>query len=280
MKKLPFLLASVVLFASCAKKDTTVNQLAERIIMDTAYANVSGKQKMDIYLPANRDKNTRTIILIHGGGWSEGSKTDLTEAVPLLRKQFPNYAFANINYRLAAEGNNLFPTQEIDVKSAVRFITDNGSTFNISSKVVLAGFSAGAHLALLHGYKNDPDEHVAGIVDFFGPTDLPGLFQIGVVQALTLTNATGKIYPDGKSIYEDSSPTQFVSAQSPPTLILHGTNDPLVPPSQSLLLESKLNEFNIWNKIEWYEGEAHGWQGSKLDDSIQKVKAFIENNTR
>ncbi|MBX3240656.1 MAG: alpha/beta hydrolase [Chitinophagaceae bacterium] len=277
MKNFFSFLTGLLLFTSCQKQVVDQQPAEERIILDTAYAAASGRQTLDLYLPANRNSNTRTIVLIHGGGWSEGSKNDLTFAIPELRQRLTEYAFANIGYRLASNGNtHLFPTQEQDVKSAVDFIVANHASLNISSKVVLTGFSAGGHLALLHGYKNDPNKHVAAIVDFFGPTDLEALWNAGLIQQLILAGATGKIYPDGKTLYQESSPTNYITAQSPPTIVLHGGDDLLVPPAQSTLLINKLEEKNVVNDLVFYPGEGHGWTGDKLNDSIEKIKAFLK----
>jgi len=121
------------------------------------------KQKFDIYLPANRNahylpanrnaQTTRVLFLIHGGGWSSGSKNDLDGSIPGLRNAFPDYAFVTVGYRLCANGVNRFPTQEMDVKSCIEFVLNNGGSYHISNKFALWGGSAGAHLALLYGYK-------------------------------------------------------------------------------------------------------------------------------
>ncbi|MFT3945363.1 MAG: alpha/beta hydrolase [Agriterribacter sp.] len=103
---------------------------------------------MDIYLPAGRTKTTKTIVLIHGGGWTEGNKNDLTAAIPELQRQLPDYAFININYRLAKDGTNLFPSQENDTKSAIALYLQNAGNFNVSTEIVLAGFSAGGRVII------------------------------------------------------------------------------------------------------------------------------------
>ena len=120
-------LLALVLFASCSKSDggggtTPVpTPVAEKITMDTSYG-ADAKQKMDIYLPANRSTtSTKVLIYVHGGAWIAGDKSDLNGAgIDSIRKRFPDYAVFNVNYRLAAlPATNVFPAQELDVKAAM-----------------------------------------------------------------------------------------------------------------------------------------------------------------
>lgn len=266
---------------SCKKETTPRNEdpadLPERNIIDTAYGN-DPRQKMDIYLPEGRTKETKAIVLIHGGGWSDGNKSDLNIAVPELQKQLPGYAIVNIGYRLAKNGANLFPAQENDIKAAITLLEQNADKFIISKHIVIAGFSAGAHLALLHAYKNDPRKNIKAVVDFFGPADLPALWNYSLPHQLLLYNVTGKTFGQDQNMYKNSSPVNFVTDQSPPTIILQGDADNVVPPSQSVSLASSLENVKIPCQLVLYKGEGHGWSGNNLQDSYRKVKAFIEQH--
>tara|TARA_R110002049_G_scaffold309289_1_gene520228 strand:+ start:14400 stop:14753 length:354 start_codon:yes stop_codon:yes gene_type:complete len=66
-------------------------------------------QKFDLYLPANRTNKTKTMILVHGGGWSGGNKAEMNAIKDLIRQDFPNLAIVNINYRLADANNKPYP---------------------------------------------------------------------------------------------------------------------------------------------------------------------------
>ena len=276
-----YLLALLPFLVSCTKNNDVAENnipLPAATILDTAYG-TDPLQEMDIYLPAGRNEHTRTIVLVHGGGWAEGDKSELTPSVAGVQALFPGYAVVNINYRLAKNGvTNIFPTQEEDVKKAVETITANAENFHISHDLILAGFSAGGHLVLLHGYKNDPGKHVKAIVDFFGPTDLTAFSDMGSLQALILFNATGKTYDQDAELFIRSSPIDFVTKNSPPTIILQGGADELVPASQSAELDSKLEENNVAHELVLYPGEGHGWSGTTLADSFEKIKKFIDAN--
>ncbi|MBK7289650.1 MAG: alpha/beta hydrolase fold domain-containing protein [Chitinophagaceae bacterium] len=72
-----------------------------------------------------------------------------------------------MNYRLGAlPANNPFPTQELDIKTAVDFIYNNRADYLISDKYVLMGASAGGHLSLLHAYKYTNPVKIKAVVDF------------------------------------------------------------------------------------------------------------------
>ena len=173
MKQFSFLsiLTALLVFSSCKKEDDSQQDMSV-IMLNVSYGN-NAQQKMDVYLPATRSTTaTKVMIMIHGGGWNTGDKTDFNEYVDSLKKREPTYAIFNINYRLATPTSNLFPSQENDVKAAVNFITTHAEEFEINkNKLVLVGASAGAHLALLQAYKNT-EPKIKAVVDFFGPTDL------------------------------------------------------------------------------------------------------------
>lgn len=244
--------------------------LSEKTLLNVAYGNDS-LQKMDIYLPADRSlKTTRSLILIHGGGWNSGSKADFALYIDSFKKRLPEYAIFNINYRLV-NGGNLFPTQEHDVKTAVDFIVDNAEKYRVNKEdFSLLGFSAGAHLALLQAYKYATPK-IKAVVDYFGPTDLVAMYHNPwhPLVPLALQMITGVSPETDKTIFEQSSPARFVTTQSPPTLILHGGKDVIVNVSQSKLLAEKLKEAGVSHELHIYPPEGHGrWYGNALVSSF------------
>jgi dipeptidyl aminopeptidase/acylaminoacyl peptidase len=93
---------------------------------------------------------------------------------------------------------------------------------------------------------------------------------------LALQMITGTSPAANTAIFEQSSPTHFVSAQTPPTLILHGGKDVVVNVSQSKLLAEKLKKLGIQHKLHVYPGEGHGrWYGQSLTDSFDEVVNFL-----
>ncbi len=277
MRYYPFL-ALIIFLSACQRENEGPSPLPAQTLLNTAYG-ADAAQKMDIYLPEGRSTaGTKVIVLIHGGGWSSGDKGDLNIGIDSLKKRLPDYAIFNINYRLASGSSNLFPAQENDVKAAIEFIISKSDEYAISQKLVLLGQSAGAHLALLHGYKNDPGKKVKAVVSFFGPTDLVAFYNANVIYQLILASVTGQTPAQNPSIYAQSSPTSFVNPQSPPTILLHGGADVVVPPSQSASLAALLQTNGVTHQYVFYPAEAHGWLFPTLTDSFNKIEAFLEAN--
>lgn len=268
------------LFTSCQRNDHVFakDDLSQpKTILDVSYGKDTA-QRMDIYLPANRSTDsTKSIILIHGGGWNSGNKHDFTTYVDSFKKRMPDYAIFNINYRLVND-HNLFPTQENDVRAAIDFIADNSKDYGVNkSKLVLLGVSAGGHLALLQGYKYSSPK-IAAIVDFFGPTDLLAMYQKPwhPLVPYALQMITGTTPKHNSVIYEESSPINYVSSRSAPTLILHGGSDNIVNVSQSKSLKTRLDKAGVKNELIIYPGKSHGWYGQTLSNSFDRIEEFLQ----
>jgi acetyl esterase/lipase len=237
-------------------------------------------QKMDVYLPQGRTtSSTPALILLHGGGWISGDKADFQAYVDSFRRRFPNYAIFNVNYRLATLSyTNLYPTQEEDVKAAMAFIYNKRNEYHISDQYILLGASAGGNLALLQAYKQSQPVRARAVINFFGPADMKALYHSA---DLHMRSAL-QIFMGGSPVsnatnYTNASPIHFISAQTPPTLILYGGADRLVPPAQNKLLQTKLEQARVAHKVVYYPTLGHGWYGEKLTDSFNQIAAFLKS---
>jgi acetyl esterase/lipase len=274
------LLLTIVSCQKEARNDNNNNTEPAQAYYNVAYGS-DAQQKMDIYLPAGRSSaSTRTMILIHGGAWATGDKADFADYVDTIKKRLPDYAVFNINYRLASVGGNFFPTQENDVKAAFDFIAGKTNEYKISQKIILLGASAGGHLALLQGLKYLTPLKAKAIVDFFGPSDLAALHDHPADPALVpvLELLLGGNPATNPAMYQQSSPINFVNGQSPPTLILQGGTDPLVPVSQSTTLDAKLQTMGVPHQYIYYPTQGHGWFGDTLTHSFNAIQAFLAAN--
>lgn len=257
--------------------------LTERIIMDTSYG-VDPKQKMDVYLPAGRTTTTKVIILIHGGGWEAGDKTDMNYYKSLLRAKWPEAAIANINYRLASNTANIHYTEIMsDISAAVNFILNSKSQFVVSDSLLMAGASAGAHLAMMYTYAYNTNNKVRAVADFFGPAVLDdwswyNSFNIWMGKYIKDLLIQYNNAPWNVPLYQSNSPYSRATAQSRPTIIFHGTLDVIVPLYQSQWLNSRLTTLGVPHDYYEYFLDGHGFNSGNTDDAITKTVAFFKTH--
>jgi acetyl esterase/lipase len=282
MQMIIAILLSMSILTSCqgSKEDAPGEQyLPEKNLVNVLYGKDS-LQNMDVYLPAGRSTDsTKVIILIHGGGWNGGHKSEFHPYIDSFKTRLPGYAIFNLSYRLV-RGGNLFPTQEMDIREALDHITEQAAQYGINKdQMVMLGISAGGHLALLQSYKYNK-YNVRAVVSFFGPTDLLTMYKRPwhPMVPFALQMITGTTPTANAEIYRSSSPINFVKRTSPPTLLLHGTRDQVVDITQSRILVHKLVKEGVPNELVEYEGLGHGWQGRHMQHSFDKIQSFLETH--
>ena len=203
------------------------------------------------------------VIMVHGGSWSSGDSRQLPELNPVLAKQ--GYNVAAINYRMAPKYQTPAPVE--DIKNCLHYLREHAESLNIdTNKFILIGRSAGAQIALLAAYTLH-DAAIIGVVDFYGPADMVWGYSIPsnplIMDSRTvMSNYLGGKYEQVPQKYFASSPIEFVSKQSPPTLIIHGETDVLVSPIHSQKLDARLSKFDVphyWLKLPW---ATHGFDFS------------------
>ncbi len=222
-------------------------------IRDIEYKNIDGKSlQLDIYRPKNLEKAAPLIVFIHGGSWKSGKRSDYL--VYLLSYARKGYITATVSYQLLRDGP--YPACIEDITDAIRWFYSNGEKYGYDpSRMALVGGSAGAHLAMLAGYgwKNmditgdslcfhPAGSGVKAVVDIYGPADLTTVYARNHSLVTSFLDTTWDESPD---IFRQASPVHYLDKNDPPTLILHGTSDRLVPVSQSDLLKNKLDSLGV-----------------------------------
>ncbi|MEO8577127.1 MAG: alpha/beta hydrolase [Gemmatimonadales bacterium] len=197
--------------------------------------------ELDLYKRDRAMPAAPLVITIYGGSWMAGAKEDLPALNSYLASR--GYAVAAVSYRLAPA--HPFPAATEDVNAAIDYLKTNSATLGIdSTRIVLIGRSAGGQLSLLSAYtKNDPS--IRGAVAFYPPTDQKWGWDHPTNQRVYNSFHTLRTFLQGPpdlvlDAYRKSSPLNFVTSLTVPTLLIHGDLDPLVSVRQSARLDSAL----------------------------------------
>lgn len=215
-----------------------------RGVRNIAYGDAGKSNMLDVWrrhdLPV--DAKAPVLLQVHGGGWVSGSKNG--QAVTLMGHMAANgWVCVAINYRLSPKAT--WPDHIVDVKRAIAWIRDNIADHGGDpSFIAITGGSAGGHLAALAALSaNDPafqpgfedvDTSVQAAVPFYGVYDLvdPEVMPPDTTQFLERHVMKLKT-TDAPELWAAASPVERANPDAPPFLVIHGTNDSLVPVEQA-----------------------------------------------
>lgn len=196
---------------------------------------------LDLYRREDAPRPLPIVITIYGGSWQRGTKTDLPELDYHLAAR--GYAAAAISYRFAPQ--HPFPAATDDVNAAIDYLKSNSARLGLdSTRIVLIGRSAGGQLALQSAFRKE-DPSVKGVISLYGPTDQKWGWDHPTNQRVYKSFETLRAFMHGDpqlapTAYHESSPINFIGPHTVPTLMIHGTMDPLVSVKQSQRLDSAL----------------------------------------
>ncbi len=264
-----------------------------RVVPNVVYEKVNGvDQKLDV-LAIRGQAPSPVVVYIHGGGWVRGSK----EANELWTLPFiaMGYAVVNVEYRLA--NVSLAPAAIEDSRCALRWVVAHAKeqAYNLdASHVVVAGDSAGGHLALMTGmlkgsdgfdrqcYTVD-DPKVSAIVDLYGITDLPDMLEGPNKKPFPenwpyTTQWIGN-QPNRMEIAKAASPMTYVRAGLPPIISIHGDADPLVPYQHSVKLQDALARAGVPHELVTIAGGGHGnFSTAEWQRAFAAIERFLNTN--
>jgi acetyl esterase/lipase len=245
--------------------------------LNVSYGN-DAKQTFDIYLPANRTEDTKIMVLVHGGGWSGGDKSEMNAFRDFVKQELPNLAIVNMNYRLADDNNSPYPMQINDITSVINYLKENRENYTIDDDFGFVGVSAGGHLSLLWSYAFDTDNDVKMVCSVVGPTNFTDSAYLNNTDpALQELIDLFGIDPTTEFL-EEVSPLHRVTASAPPTILFYGGQDPLIPTTQGTAMRDKLEMLGVTHQFTLYPNEGHGWIGLDLLDTGIKLKAFTQTH--
>jgi acetyl esterase/lipase len=246
------------------------------------------EDKLDVYRRRDVSGPQPTVIFIHGGGWTGGTKEGVFMSVmPWLEM---GWNVVNVEYRLARVSHA--PAAVEDCLCALKWVVSHASEYHFDpSKLVVTGTSAGGHLALMTGMTpedagldrqcppNRPDvalPKVAAIVNWYGITDVADLLDgpnrkgYAVAWLSSMQNRS--------EIASRVSPLTYVRPALPPIITIHGDADPTVPYTHALRLKEALDHAGVQNQLVTIPGGKHG--GFTPEERVRIFTAIREFLTK
>lgn len=208
-------------------------------------------------------------ILVHGGGWVGGGKTEYIHFIfePLTQA---GIASVSIDYRLAPQ--HKWPACAEDVEAAIQWTFAHAAEYKFDpARVALVGESAGGHLAAYAGIRTT--HKLAAIVSFYGVHDFVArAFQFARIDPnVSALFGIGSLNADTAVVLREASPYTHVRAGLPPFLMIHGTADSAVPYAQSVDMCSKLRSKSVPCELYSVNGP-HGMDRWDMDPTLQGYK--------
>lgn len=293
-----FVLASLALSiqATGFQAAATAADEAFTRIEDVIYGRKFGTAlTLDVFTPTKNANGAAVVWVVSGGWFSSHEAVNAGPIQEFLKRGYTVFAVVH-----GSQPKYTIPEVLEDMHRSVRFIRSRADQFKIDpDRIGITGGSAGGHLSLMQGTAGtsgrpdakDPVDRfpsrVQAVACFFPPTDFlnygkPGENALGRGILVNFRAPFDFHEFDGKtkafvpvtdeekvlSIGRDISPVNHVSSDDPPTLIIHGDADLLVPIQQAELIIDKLKQSNVAAELVVKKGAAHGWQGMEKDREV------------
>lgn len=244
----------------------------ERVIIDegVVFGTGGGRPlRCDLYTPPTRPSAAPGVLLLHGGSWRTGDRSQLRGYGILLG--MAGYVCMAAEYRLADEA--AWPAQIEDAKAAIRWLRSTAPEHGVDpARIVAQGNSAGGHLALLaagtpgygpfEGEGGNPGVRtdVAAAVAIYAPTQLPRVPTDMFATADELERrAADPATPDPAAQARLASPVTHVSGAFPPTMLIHGDADRTVPVEATLKMHRELRDHGVPVELHVYPEQPHAF---------------------
>jgi len=292
MKKF-FFLGLLVLFAA-AQATQSQAQAGFNRIEDVIYGRKFGTAlTLDVFQPENQN-GCGILFMISGGFSSSHDAINPGFYRVLLDRGYTVFAVVH-----GSQPKFTIPEIEQDIHRAVRFVRYNAAKYGVKpDKLGITGASAGGHLSLTMGTQGGPGDSnardaidressaVQAVACFFPPTDFlnwgkPGEDGVGFGPTAQFKPAFGprSDTPEGRqALGKEISPINFVTANMPPTLVIHGDADKLVPVYQAEIFKNRCLEAHAPFKLVVREGKDHGWK--EMGDDMRIFADWFDEHLR
>lgn len=265
-------------------------QTAQRI-QDVIYTKHDGVAlTMDVFVPEK--PNGIGVLWMVSGGWVSNHNS----ISPQIAQIFTKHGMTVFQVVHGTQPRFKLPEIVKDIHRAVRFVRANAGTYGVDpNRLAISGGSAGGHLSLMMGAYGAPGEpnakdpvdrqssRVQAVACFYPPTDF---LNYGKEGSWAYDSGPLKVYWPAFGITEkttreelealgkSTSPIYGDLAHMPPTLIIHGDADTLVPLQQSQRFVDQLKAAKVPLELDVRPGKGHGWPGIEKDGEI--LAAWIE----
>ena len=259
------------------------------------YCRSMGTERLlDIYRPKSNAKEALpTIVWFHGGAWKMGDR----KAVERIAAEQLECGFALVSVSYSLSDVAQWPVQCHEAKAAIRFLRANAGALGLNpDKLIAAGMSAGAHMACILGVSSDHEqlngqlgEHleetteVTGVLALYPPTDFlsvpkdfDGLLDY-YAEDSPVTQLLGESITRAPEKSNLASPLRLFTGACPPTLLLHGEADPIVPVEQSVILHETLLAAGVDRDLLRLAGYTHGDHRFNRGVPAERINAYLKN---
>jgi acetyl esterase/lipase len=241
---------------------------------------------MDVFCPKKQPNGAAIIAVVSGGWFSRAESINPALYAPFLERGYTVFAVVH-----GSQPKFTIPEILEDINRSVRFVRYHAKDYHIDSeKLGIIGASAGGHLSLMQGMAGDAgnpkaadpidrvSSRVQAVTAFFPPTDLLNYGEKGremlarsfqrpytaAVDYKTFDKTKALYLPvtdekEQREISKRISPITHVTPDDPPTLLIHGDEDDLVPLQQSKIMFEKLKETGVPTELIVKKGAGHGW---------------------
>ncbi len=219
------------------------------------------------------------VLMIHGGSWISGDKSNMLKYRTAIIQE--GYVYASMNYRLITNQATYLDMLE-DIELAIAYIKTQTLGIPIdTTQIVLAGESAGAHLAMLFSYRNTSPIVIKFILALVPPLDFTDpnyinfgnttnqLFLANQLMQTNIMNANELLENGYPQSWYDASPIHFLETAIP-TLIGYGVLDELIPQSNYVRFLEKVGEINAPVEAILFANSGHALD----NDPIQLEELF------
>lgn len=290
--RLCFTLLILMIFIHPAQAATTT---ATPVLQTVTACGDDVPLKFDVLPAANASPPYAAMIVVHGGSWLGGSRTDLHGLLQQLSRM--GFVAMSVDYRLAPAAR--FPAQIEDVKCAVRWLRSHAVEYQINpEKIGAFGVSAGAHLLALAAVSPGKWENSGGYAGISSqlrcavlhapPLDFVDWWQTAdpairgsMSPRVMLKSLLGEDFSASAKIYQDASPVSYIPASGklknklPSLLLLQGELDATVPVRQARDFTKKMKAAGAAVELMTIADADHFAFGSQGRQVSAKIQEFL-----